>query len=153
MNAPSVSPAVAESMIEIVGLKKYFGHPQRPVRAVDDVSFSIARGEVVGLVGESGSGKSTIGRSILKLTEPSAGQVLYQGKDLAGLSQRAMRPYRRDLQIIFQDPYASLNPRLRIGDIIGEALDTHKLKQGAARRERIVELLQLVGLASPAHWR
>jgi peptide/nickel transport system ATP-binding protein len=150
MNAPSMSGngLPAEPMIEIVGLKKYFGHQHRPVRAVDNVSFSIARGEVVGLVGESGSGKSTIGRSILKLIEPTAGQILYQGKDLAGLGPRAMRPYRRDLQIIFQDPYASLNPRLRIGDIIGEALDTHKLKQGAARRERIAELLQLVGLSA-----
>ena len=156
MNAPSVfqtavavEPATpAEPMIEIIGLKKYFGHEHHPVRAVDDVSFSVARGEVVGLVGESGSGKSTIGRSILKLIEPTAGKIQYQGKDLAGLSPRAMRPYRRDLQIIFQDPYASLNPRMRIGDIIGEALDTHKLKQGAARQARIAELLQLVGLSA-----
>src|SRR5207253_6855893 len=107
----SQEPAVIAPMLSVRGRKKYFGTSNRPVRAVDDVSFEIAKGEVLGLVGESGSGKSTIGRSVLKLIEPTAGEVWFEGSDLAPLSSRAMRPYRRRLQIIFQDPYASLNPR------------------------------------------
>ncbi|MEO6745268.1 MAG: ABC transporter ATP-binding protein [Caldimonas sp.] len=137
-------------MLRVRGLKKYFGRHDRPVRAVDDVSFDIAPGEVLGLVGESGSGKSTIGRTLLKLIEPSAGSILFEGVDLATLSARAMQPYRRRLQIIFQDPYASLNPRRRVGDTLAEALATHGLHPGAARAVRIAELLALVGLA-PEH--
>jgi len=139
-------------MLAVRGLKKYFGTGDRPVRAVDDVSFDIQRGEALGLVGESGSGKSTIGRSVLKLLDPTAGEVVFEGVDLAPLSARAMRPYRRHLQIIFQDPYASLNPRRRVGDTLGEALSTHGLHPGAARARRVAELLQLVGLA-PEHAR
>jgi len=141
---------VTEPMLRVRGLKKYFGRHDRPVRAVDDVSFDIAPGEVLGLVGESGSGKSTIGRTLLKLIEPSAGSILFEGVDLATLSARAMQPYRRRLQIIFQDPYASLNPRRRVGDTLAEALATHGLHPGAARAKRIAELLALVGLA-PEH--
>jgi peptide/nickel transport system ATP-binding protein len=137
-------------MLEVRGLKKYFGRGDYPVRAVDDVSFEIRKGEVLGLVGESGSGKSTIGRSVLKLIEPTAGEVKFEGTDLAPLSTRDMRPYRRRLQIIFQDPYASLNPRRRVGDTLDEAMATHDLHPGPARRERIAELLSLVGLA-PEH--
>src|SRR4029077_9475460 len=113
VTAASISNKSTSSapMLAVRGLKKYFGHGDRPVRAVDDVSFEIAKGEVLGLVGESGSGKSTIGRSVLKLIDPTAGEVLFEGADLAPLSSRQMRPYRRRLQIIFQDPYASLNPR------------------------------------------
>ena len=139
-------------MLRVQGLKKYFGRRDRPVRAVDDVSFDIAAGEVLGLVGESGSGKSTIGRSVLKLIEASAGAIRFEGADLVPLSARAMRPYRRRLQIIFQDPYASLNPRRRVGDTLGEALATHGLHPGRARAARIAELLTLVGLA-PEHAR
>jgi peptide/nickel transport system ATP-binding protein len=139
-------------MLRVQGLKKYFGRRDRPVRAVDDVSFDIAPGEVLGLVGESGSGKSTIGRSVLKLIEPSAGAIRFDGIDLAPLSARAMRPYRQRLQIIFQDPYASLNPRRRVGDTLAEALATHGLHRGPARAARIAELLALVGLA-PEHAR
>ena len=138
------------AMLAVRGLKKYFGPSERPVRAVDDVSFEIGKGDALGLVGESGSGKSTIGRSVLKLLDPTAGEVVFEGVDLAPLSARAMRPYRRHLQIIFQDPYASLNPRRRVGDTLGEALSTHGLHAGAARGERIAELLRLVGLA-PEH--
>ncbi len=145
--ATNVEPA---AMLAVRGLKKYFGPSDRPVRAVDDVSFEIRKGEVLGLVGESGSGKSTIGRSVLKLLDPTAGEVVFDGVDLAPLSARAMRPYRRHLQIIFQDPYASLNPRRRVGDILGEALSTHGLHAGSARAARIAELLRLVGLA-PEH--
>jgi peptide/nickel transport system ATP-binding protein len=141
---------VKEAILSVRGLKKYFGDGARPVRAVDDVSFEIAKGEVLGLVGESGSGKTTIGRSVLKLIEPTTGEVRFDGTDLAPLSTRAMRPYRRRLQIIFQDPYASLNPRRRVGDTLGEALATHRLYPGAARGKRIAELLALVGLA-PEH--
>jgi len=148
-NAASVEPP---AMLAVRGLKKYFGPSDRPVRAVDDVSFEIRQGEVLGLVGESGSGKSTIGRSVLKLLDPTAGEVVFEGVDLAPLSAGAMRPYRRHLQIIFQDPYASLNPRRRVGDALGEALSTHGLHPGPARAGRIADLLQLVGLA-PEHAR
>jgi peptide/nickel transport system ATP-binding protein len=141
---------VSAPMLAVRGLKKYFGAGDRPVRAVDDVSFTIEKGEVLGLVGESGSGKSTIGRSVLKLIEPTAGAVEFEGNDLAPLSARDMRPYRRRLQIIFQDPYASLNPRRRVGDTLDEAMATHGLHPGPARRARIAELLSLVGLA-PEH--
>src|SRR6266700_1991929 len=146
----SHEPAVSAPMLAVRGLKKYFGHGERPVRAVDDVSFEIGHGEALGLVGESGSGKSTIGRSVLKLIDPTAGEVWFEGADLAPLSSRAMRPYRRRLQIIFQDPYASLNPRRRVGDTLDEAMATHRLHPGAARGKRIAELLSLVGLA-PEH--
>jgi len=142
----------APAMLVVRGLRKYFGPSDRPVRAVDDVSFEIRKGEVLGLVGESGSGKSTIGRSVLKLLDPTAGEVVFEGVDLAPLSMREMRPYRRHLQIIFQDPYASLNPRRRVGDALDEALSTHGLHRGPARAMRIAELLQLVGLA-PEHSR
>jgi peptide/nickel transport system ATP-binding protein len=142
----------ASAMMAVRGLKKYFGPGNRPVRAVDDVSFEIRQGEALGLVGESGSGKSTIGRSVLKLLEPTAGEIVFEGVDLTPLSARAMRPYRRHLQIIFQDPYASLNPRRRVGDTLDEALSTHGLHPGPRRVERIAELLRLVGLA-PEHAR
>jgi len=139
-----------DALLSVRGLKKYFGHGERPVRAVDDVSFDIAKGEVLGLVVESGSGKSTIGRSVLKLIEASAGEICYAGTDLVPLTARAMRPFRRRLQIIFQDPYASLNPRRRVADTIGEALATHGLHPGPGRATRIAELISLVGLA-PEH--
>ena len=141
----------AAPLIEVRRLKRYFGAPKQPVRAVDDVSFAIQPGETLGLVGESGSGKSTIGRTLLRLIEASDGQVLYRGEDLGAASSSRMRALRSKLQIIFQDPYASLNPKMRIGDILGEALSTHKLAPGRAAREaRISELLQLVGLR-PEH--
>jgi oligopeptide transport system ATP-binding protein len=150
---------MADTILSVRGLKKYYPIESGPLRrvtghvkAVDDVSFDLARGEVLGLVGESGSGKSTIGRSVLKLIEPSAGAIRFEGIDLAPLSARAMRPYRRRLQIIFQDPYASLNPRRRVGDTLAEALATHGLHPGPARAARIAELLALVGLA-PEHAR
>ena len=141
---------MSDALLAVRGLRKYFGRPERPVRAVDDVSFEIAKGEVLGLVGESGSGKSTIGRSVVKLIDPSNGEIRFAGTDLAPLSPRAMRPYRRRLQIIFQDPYASLNPRQRVGATLDEALATHGLHPGPARAKRVAELLSLVGLA-PQH--
>ncbi|MFL9922738.1 ABC transporter ATP-binding protein [Herbaspirillum lusitanum] len=138
----------ATPLVEVRHLKKYFSGKKKdaPVRAVDDVSFAIAPGEVLGLVGESGSGKSTVGRTLLRLMESSGGEIRYQGEDISNLPAARMRALRREMQIIFQDPYASLNPRQRVRDIIGEALDTHGLHRGAARAARIAELLQLVGL-------
>lgn len=148
-------PRAQKNLIEIKGLRKYFGKGTHPVRAVDDVSFAIRQGETLGLVGESGSGKSTIGRLLTRLVDPTDGQMLYspdggKAQDLATLSQSQFRPLRSKVQIIFQDPYASLNPRMRIRDVLGEALDTHGLAKGAARMPRIHELLAQVGLR-PEH--
>ena len=117
----------ATPLIEVKNLRRYFGSSDKPVRAVDDVSFAIRAGETLGLVGESGSGKSTIGRTVLRLIERTGGQVLYRGDDLGALSAERMRRLRSKLQIIFQDPYASLNPKMRISAILDEALATHGL--------------------------
>jgi peptide/nickel transport system ATP-binding protein len=140
-------------ILDVKNLKKYF--PMRTgffskisahVKAVDDVSFYISTGEALGLVGESGCGKTTIGRCILRLLEPDSGQLLFMGEDLMALSRLEMRRKRRDLQIIFQDPYASLNPRMTIGNIIGEGLKIHGLATGKDRNDRVLELLETVGL-------
>ena len=120
------------------------------VRAVDDVSFAIEKGETFGLVGESGSGKTTTGRCILRLIEPSAGEVLFDGRDVLKLSRGDLRRARRDMQIVFQDPYSSLNPRMRVADIVEEPLIIHKLGTKAERRERVKRLFGLVGL-NPDH--
>ena len=125
----------------------WFGGAREFVKAVDGVSFVIAPGETLGLVGESGCGKSTLGRAIVRLVEPTSGRVTFAGADLAQASPRDLRAHRRQLQIIFQDPYGSLNPRMTVEDIIGEALDIHKLTTGrSARRQRVMELLKDVGL-------
>jgi peptide/nickel transport system ATP-binding protein len=138
-------------LLSVEGLTKHFGHAPKLVRAVEDVSFAVAPGEVLGLVGESGSGKSTIGRLILRLLDPTAGRIQFAGQEIATLPEGRLRFLRAQAQMVFQDPYASLNPRLRVRDIIGEALAAHGLARGtAARRERIAELLTLVGL-SPDH--
>jgi ABC-type oligopeptide transport system ATPase subunit len=122
------------------------------VRAVDDVSFAVERGETFGLVGESGSGKTTTGRCILRLIEPSSGDVMFDGRDVLKLSRGDLRRARRDMQIVFQDPYSSLNPRMRVGDIVEEPLVIHKLGSKAERRARVKELFDLVGL-NPDHLR
>ena len=140
----------AAPLLAVDGLSKHFGASPRLVRAVEDVSFTVAPGEVLGLVGESGSGKSTIGRLILRLVDPTSGRITFGGRDIAALPERALRFLRREAQMVFQDPYASLNPRLRVESIIGEALTTHGLARGRARAERIADLLDMVGL-SPDH--
>jgi len=124
------------------------------VKAVTEVSFEIARGETVGLVGESGCGKSTLGRTVLRLLEPTAGQIRFAGEDITELPESKLRPMRRRMQMIFQDPYASLNPRMSIGATVGEPLDIHHLTASkAARRDRIAELLARVGLPADASTR
>src|SRR5258707_9516898 len=143
-------------LLEVRHLVKHFVRKQglfRPpsvVKAVDDVSFTIDEGEMFGLVGESGSGKSTTGRCILRLIEPTAGEVVFRGENVLQFSTERMRLARRDLQIVFQDPYSSLNPRMRVGDIVEEPLVIHKLGSKSERRARVAELFQLVGL-EPAH--
>ncbi len=147
------------ALVDVQGLAKYFpirgGLLRRVVgnvKAVDDVSFELAKGEVVGLVGESGSGKTTVGRSLLRLTEPTQGVVRFAGVDITQLSRQQMRQYRRRMQIIFQDPYASLDPRMLVQDTIGEALEIHGLATGSAKVDRIADLLRRVGL-EPEHMR
>lgn len=135
-----------QSLVEVRNLKKYFATGNGILKAVDDVSFTIARGETLGLVGESGCGKTTVGRTVTRLYNPTGGQMLFDGTDVFGLTEKQLAPYRRRIQMIFQDPYASLNPRMTVGDIVGEPLDIHRLARGQARTERIYELLELVGL-------
>src|SRR5687767_12675527 len=144
--------AQGRPLLEVQHLVKHFVRKQglfrapSVVRAVDDVSFSIEQGEMFGLVGESGSGKSTTGRCILRLIEPTAGAVLFRGDNVLAFSTSRLRLARRDMQIIFQDPYSSLNPRMRVGDIVEEPLVIHGLGSRAERRARVAELFNLVGL-------
>jgi peptide/nickel transport system ATP-binding protein len=149
------SPAAsAPQVIEVEDLKKHFpvkkGLLRRTVGqvlALDGVSFAIGHGETLGLVGESGCGKSTLARTVLRLIEPTAGAIRVGGRDITRLSKRELRPYRREMQIIFQDPFSSLNPRMSAGDIVGEPLQIHGMARDE-RRERVAELFELVGLSS-----
>jgi oligopeptide transport system ATP-binding protein len=142
------------SLLEVKGLKKHFpiksGILKRTtgqVYAVDGVSFSVEKGETLGLVGESGCGKSTTGRAVLRLIAPTAGSIVFEGVDLMAASRTQMQGLRRDMQIIFQDPYASLNPRMRVRSIVGESLKIHDIGTEAERKKRVSELLEIVGLS------
>jgi oligopeptide transport system ATP-binding protein len=150
---------MAEQLLQVRGLKKYFpikkgllsrvvGH----VKAVDGVSFDVHEGEVLGLVGESGCGKTTTGRCILRLIEPTEGSIRFDGREVTTLPRSELRKLRAEMQIVFQDPYSSLNPRLTVGSMLTEALTLHRIASGAKARERVAELLTLVGL-SPQHAR
>jgi len=140
-------------LLEVKHLKKHFpikggvfSKTIGYVYAVDDINFTLAKGETLGLVGESGCGKSTTGRTILRLIEPTDGAIYFEGQDITTLDKSAMRALRREMQIIFQDPYASLNPRMTVGSIIGEPLEIHKIAKGSEKEERVASLLQKVGL-------
>jgi peptide/nickel transport system ATP-binding protein len=143
----------AQPLLEVTDLVKHYpvrgGVLRRQVgtvHAVDGVSFSLAPGETLGLVGESGCGKSTVARSVLRLVEPSSGEIRLNGEAITRLSKSELRPYRRSMQIVFQDPFASLNPRMTAGDIVGEPLSVHGLASGERKQERVAELFQQVGL-------
>jgi peptide/nickel transport system ATP-binding protein len=147
-----------QPVLEVRNVEKHFPVRQgvlrrtrAQVRAVDGVSFAVASGETLGLVGESGCGKSTLGRTIVRLLEPTAGEILFDGLNIAHLGARSMRPLRRELQIVFQDPYASLNPRKRVGTIISAPLRIHRIGDRRSRRVQVQELLEIVGL-SPEHY-
>lgn len=139
-----------EPLLKIQNLTKQFKVGSKVLTALQPLNLEIYKGETLGLVGESGCGKSTAGRTILRLYEPTTGQIYFRGKELTSLTRRQMKLMRRHMQIVFQDPYASLNPRMTVQDIVGEALDIHRLAKGHARKERISELLKLVGL-NPNH--
>jgi peptide/nickel transport system ATP-binding protein len=139
---------MAENMIEVKNLKKYFKTRRGMLQAVDDVSFLVQKGKTLGIVGESGCGKSTTGRVILRLIEPTAGKIIFDGRDITRISKKELRKLRKDMQIIFQDPFSSLDPRKTINQIISEPIELNKLiKDKRARERRVLELMETVGLA------
>ncbi len=139
-------------LVEVHNLKKYFATPRGLLHAVDDVSFSIDQGKTLGVVGESGCGKSTTGRSVLRLIEPTDGKILFDGTDVVSLGKEELRHLRCQMQIIFQDPFSSLNPRMSVGQIIGEPLRLHKIITNKAKRQvRVAELMEIVGLPGRLH--
>ena len=153
--APARALPVGLPLLGVEGLRKWypvrgglFGRPAAWVRAVDGVSFEIRKGETFALVGESGCGKTTVGRSVLRLVEPTGGRVRFDGRDVLGLGRGELRQLRREMQLIFQDPYASLNPRMTVGTIVGEALEAHGIARGSEREQRVAALLERVGLSA-----
>ena len=139
---------MADNILEVKHLKKYFETPRGTLHAVDDVSFSIQRGKTLGIVGESGCGKSTTGRAILRLIEPTSGQVLFEGQDVLKLNKTQMRRLRCDMQIVFQDPYSSLDPRKSVSELISEPIRLHHLiRDKQQMQQRVLELMETVGLA------
>src|SRR3989338_7639837 len=147
-----------QNLLEVIDIKThfpitstFFSRKKGNVYAVDGVSFAIKKGETLGLVGESGCGKTTIGRTILRLIEPTDGKVYFEGNNILDLNKNQMKALRRKMQMIFQDPFASLNPRMRVGSIIGEPLSIHRMAGRKERRERVMELLNIVGL-KPDHY-
>ena len=144
---------MAGNLLEVRNLKKYYSVKSgflnkdcRSVKAVDGINLSVKQGEILGIVGESGCGKSTLGRSILRLIEPTSGEVIFEGTNICGLKKEEMRLKRREMQIVFQDPGASLNPRLTVGEIIGEPLEVFHICEGKEKEERIYKLMDLVGI-------
>jgi oligopeptide transport system ATP-binding protein len=156
--APLSTPAAARALVVTENLTREFpagsegllSRRHLTVKAVEGVNLAIEPGETMGLVGESGSGKSTLGRLILRLLEPTSGRVMFEGRDLSTLGRRELRRLRREMQIVFQDPYASLNPRMRVGTIVGEGIDIHHLARGREKQDRLVQLLRMVGLEADA---
>ncbi len=144
MTAPLLE--VSNLMRSYGGGRRLFGTPPPVVHAINDVSFSIGEGETLGLVGESGSGKSTTGRAVLQLEKPDAGQVRFRGQELTGLTNKQLQAYRQDMQIIFQDPYSALNPRMKVGRFVGEPLVVHGIASGSELTDRVAALFDLVGL-------
>lgn len=136
-----------DALLDVRNLRKNFHTKKGLLQAVNDVSFTVAKGETLGVVGESGCGKSTLGRAVLRLTEPTDGQVIFEGTELRGLNRNQMRERRKDMQIIFQDPFASLNPRLSISQIIAEPFEVFKMYTPREREQRVVDLMRLVGLS------
>lgn len=148
---------MSENVLEVKNLCKYFDVNRgmkgaQKVIAVDGISFEVKKGETFGLVGESGCGKSTLGRTILRIYEPTKGEIVFEGEDISWLSRKKMLPYRQKLQMIFQDPYASLNPRFTVGEIIEEPMVIHHMYDEKKRKKRVQELLETVGL-KPDHIR
>jgi ABC-type oligopeptide transport system ATPase subunit len=156
--AGSAADSDDDVLLRVENLVKYFPvksggvfRPREYVHAVDDVSFTVRRGQTFGIVGETGCGKSTLGRSIARLYDVTSGRIVFDGNDISKISQRRMRPLRREIQLIFQDPMGSLNPRRRVGSIIGDPFAIHRLASGAERKRRVQELMERVGL-NPEHY-
>ncbi|MDF7824866.1 ATP-binding cassette domain-containing protein [Pontiellaceae bacterium B12227] len=154
MSSKYAGRARGNTLLDVKKLNVIYGHGKDSVHAVNDVSFHIKPGEIFGLVGESGCGKSSLGKAIIRLTDPTSGTIDFNGVDVASLKGRALKTYRQEVQMIFQDPYGSLNPRMKVGSAIVDVLNVHKIEANKAeRKERVVELFEAVGLKADWAWR